>query len=396
VGREGTTTTIASDTLNVSGSTALTNASCTSFGINKTSITSTGTNPVYAIQPQQGSNQGALELGSKYGLYNLPYGLGTNTVTDGGLTLRATNTDGTSGSVALRVRGGIPADTTADAVSGTNTFQNLATSGVFGHGLTGTTTKTYTSNSADATNSYGRLSTGTDLISGIIYKVCFRVNSPNPNTSINFDVGGGNITQKQINVTVNATPTTVNTVYFRTNTSGMLYLNLYRSSPSGINISYDFFSIQSVADTTINSLSLNTPMVIGYTPTFTSNQIGFSGSTYTTGSIVNGVNNVFEISNSTLPGVYMITTKAIINTSASPGFSGVNGFRLETGYYAGEVTAQNYIGSASFIFIDYRQTITTVYNGKGGQNFYAALQLGYQSVTGTPVYSINVYYTRIA
>jgi hypothetical protein len=56
------------------------------------------------IKPDRTTSlSGNLELINTYGLYNLPYGLGTS-ITDGGFTFRSTNEDGTLGNNALRIQ----------------------------------------------------------------------------------------------------------------------------------------------------------------------------------------------------------------------------------------------------------------------------------------------------
>ena len=143
------------------------------------------------------------------------------------------------------------------------------------------------------------------------------------------------------------------------------------------------------------AITLNRPITIGYSPTFTSSQIGYTGTSTFTGTLVNGVNNVSpRISSTTLAGVYTISTRFVINGGT---FTNVSLVRMETGYYGGATLGQYYIEGTLVTFIDLRQTISTTYNSTAGLEFYNAIQVTWSAPNPTaPIFTSYNIYTRIA
>jgi hypothetical protein len=149
-----------------------------------------------------------------------------------------------------------------------------------------------------------------------------------------------------------------------------------------------------LADGTSTVLTIKKPLTIGYSPTFVSGQIGFTGTSNFTGALVNGVNNVApRISSTTLTGVYAISTLFVINGGT---FTGVSLMRLETGYFGGSVIAQSYIEGTLVTFLDRRETVTGFYNSTAGLEFYNAIQVTWSAPNPTtPIFTSYNTYTRI-
>jgi hypothetical protein len=146
------------------------------------------------------------------------------------------------------------------------------------------------------------------------------------------------------------------------------------------------------------SLNINSPLTVGYSPSFTSGQIGYSSSSSFSGVHVNGVNNVVQVSNATLPGVYMISSFSYVAASS---FTNVSTYNFEVGYYGGSIISRSYLANSSLNYSNNQQTLAMVYSSAGtpnaaNLNLYSAINLTYTSSTGSPVWGIDIYYTRIA
>jgi hypothetical protein len=148
-----------------------------------------------------------------------------------------------------------------------------------------------------------------------------------------------------------------------------------------------------------SKLYIRTPIRPQYLISFTSDQIGYSSNTPYGGSFVNGVNNVNQISVSTLQGVWMITARG--NLYAQVAFNGITAYNMELGYYGGEIISRNYVSGSSFTYNNTYKTLAMVYSSGGsansaGLNFYSAINLTCGSISGASTWDMVVYYTRIA
>ena len=139
-----------------------------------------------------------------------------------------------------------------------------------------------------------------------------------------------------------------------------------------------------------NSITINRPLTVGYSPSFTSTQIGYSGTASASGTHVNGVNNVYQVP--ALVGVYIMYCQSYVAASS---FVGVTSYNFEMGYYGGSVIARSYLAGTSLNYNNNQQTLTMVYTSSA-QQCYGAINLSYASYTGSPIWGLNFYYTRIA
>ena len=244
LGKEGTTTVVGSDMVVIGNSQLQGNASSLTlypFNLN----TNVG---------------GNLELNKNYGMYNVPYGQGTS-ITDGGLTFRSTNADGTAGTNMLRLEN-IPANTIRDPPD-SYTGSNLASGFSLGYQSTSISSITGGYRFITLPNvTVGKISTNTTVINNQTYKCIFTVCavSSAADTYVNIQVD-----TQQVICQLGLVGSVMKqfTFYFTAPNSINIYIAVSGSASIQRTIDYQHFSLEPVYTTSLsNSMSFTRSVYI--------------------------------------------------------------------------------------------------------------------------------------
>ena len=255
-----TSATTVGGTLGVTGIATLANTSCSSFGINKSSFLSTndaGGNPTLVIAPQEGRRDGTFEMGSKFGLYNIPYG----TNGDGGIYFRQVDSTGGYINRNLLSLQNKPADTaTTEIPTGTNLVTGIS---AYENALAITNNGTdYTFTSGNGVGKYKI--NPSSVIVGQMYKITIRIKSTN-HTVFQFQTIYTDQTGSEYTYSIPITSTyTTYTGYRSPSGTGIMVLVIDTANKSVV-ISH--LNIEPVTEAILTSVSCNNLNVDGATKT---------------------------------------------------------------------------------------------------------------------------------
>ena len=255
-----TSATTVGGTLGVTGIATLANTSCSSFGINKSSFLSTndaGGNPTLVIAPQEGRRDGTFEMGSKFGLYNIPYG----TNGDGGIYFRQVDSTGGYINRNLLSLQNNPADTaTTDIPTGTNLVTGIS---IYENALAITNNGTdYTFTSG---NNVGKYKINpSSVIVGQMYKITIRIKSTN-HTSFHFQTIYTDQTGSEYTYSIPITSTYTTYTGYRSPSGTGIMVFVIDAANKSVVISH--FNIEPVTEAILTSVSCNNLNVDGATKT---------------------------------------------------------------------------------------------------------------------------------
>ena len=144
------------------------------------------------------------------------------------------------------------------------------------------------------------------------------------------------------------------------------------------------------------TINVNTALKPTYSLTFTSDQIGYSSSSSISGTLVNSTYN--NLLMGTLTGVYMISCKSYV---AAGSFTGVTTYDFQVGLNGIGEKSRNYLGGSNENYSNKQNTLSMLYNSSGPTNtgsalLYSNVFITWTATTGSPVWGIDLFYTRVA
>ena len=126
-------------------------------------------------------------------------------------------------------------------VSGTNTASSVTVANGLGN-ISGSNPWTFTSGYMAGTSAYGRLNLGVSFTQNTIYMISFRIKSTYSNTSMYLERSDGEPTETGNFGAISETMTNYE-FYFRSNTTGSLFMTIYRGTSSTMQVVYEHFSV---------------------------------------------------------------------------------------------------------------------------------------------------------
>jgi hypothetical protein len=143
--------------------------------------------------------------------------------------------------------------------------------------------------------------------------------------------------------------------------------------------------------------NLSSPIKPQYSISFTSDQIGYSSTASTSATLVSGVYNTTVLP--AMTGVYMISAKSYVYSPS--GFVGITSYDMQLGLNGISERARSFLDGSTLNYANYHQSLAWVYSSGGTPNptgaaAYGTVQLTFASSSSTPIFGLNIYWTRVA